>query len=280
MRKNQLKEVIKFMDLNNSNQKVSGRAIFSDKNQVKNRSLRIYTYLVCHSYLRNQPNVFGDNVRIFTQRDINMAQMSRILKMDHRTIKKYWNELENSALINFRPHGWKEDLDASFEERWKIRNKHKDTYYEIPAPPLFRKIPKETLVELVEIQQVKELTLKIYMTLINYQEDCIANHLTYKRFTYQDLQDILGYAQETAFDRKAEAAINQLDSLGLLDYELGECTNSRGVKIPVYVVNAVNFYINYKNKDFVTAAEPIISEEQTKRIKEENSNFYPEVFNQ
>ena len=267
------------MDLTNSNQKVSGRAIFSDKNQVKDRSLRIYTYLVCHSYLRNQPNAFGDNIRIFTQRDINMSQMSRILKMDHRTIKKYWHELEQSLLINFRPHGWREDLDKTFEERWKIRNKHKDTYYEIPAPPLFRKIPKDTLIELVEIQQVKELTLKIYITLINYQEDCITNHLTYKRFTYQDLQDILGYAQESEFNRKAEAAINQLNSLGLLDYELGECINSRGVKIPVYIVNAVNFYITYKNKDFSPAPEAVISEEQTERIQKENTSLYPEVFN-
>lgn len=262
----------------NSNENVKGRAIFSENRQIRSKSLKIYTYLVCHANLRNQPNEYGDNVRIFQQRDINMSKMCETLKMDHRTVKSYWHELEREMLIRFCPHGWKEDYNTSFNERWKVRNKHKETYYEIPQPPLFRKIPKETLVGLVEERQVKELTLKIYMTLINYQEDCNVNGMSYKRFTYKDLQDMLGYASETAFDRKAEYSINELESLGLLDYSLGKFKNTYGVEIPVYIVNSVNFYINYKNKGFNTPAENTVSASQIERIKEENKENYPKIF--
>jgi hypothetical protein len=90
---------------------------------------------------------------------------------------------------------------------------------------------------------------------------------------------MLGYAAETAFDRKAEQSINELESLGLLDYSLGKYKNSHGVEIPVYIVNSVNFYINYKNKDFKPAEENVVSEKQIERIKEENKENYPEVFN-
>jgi hypothetical protein len=67
--------------------------------------------------------------------------------MDERTIKKYWEMLELEDLIRY--NNWKqEDKSLSFNERWKIRNKNKNVYYEIPTPPKFRKIPKETLVEI------------------------------------------------------------------------------------------------------------------------------------
>ena len=257
----------------NTNTTVKGRAIFSEQTKVKERSLKIYTYLVCHADLRNAPNAFGDNVRIFKQREINMSKMCKILKMDHRTVKKYWHELESSRLIIFCPHDWREDYSLSFEERWKERNKHKDTYYEIPTPDLFRKIPKETLKELVEEQKVSELTLKIYITLINFQEDCNLNGYQYKRFTYKDIQDILGHKMETYFNRQVEHSINQLDSLGLLDYDLGTYINEYGSKIPVYVVNSVNFYIDYKNKNYKTGEENVMPQDQIDRIIQENAEY-------
>lgn len=194
--------------------------------------------------------------------------------MDRRTIKKAWEELEQSYLIRFCPNGWKEDDTLSFNDKWKIRNKHKDNYYEIPCPMIFRKIPKETLVELNELHKVGELTMKIYMTLVNYQEDCIVNGLPYKRFTYQDLQNILGYAQESAFNRKAEAAINKLEGLGLVSYSLGKFTDTNGHLIPVYILNEVNFYTSYKNKGFRPAEQAVIPSEQQERIKKENKDFY------
>jgi hypothetical protein len=74
--------------------------------------------------------------------------------MDERTIKSYWEKLENDGVIIFNAigSGWKENRELSFNERWKQRRKHKETYYHIPfrENELFRKIPKETLIRLNE----------------------------------------------------------------------------------------------------------------------------------
>jgi hypothetical protein len=48
-----------------TNKNTKGRAIFSSEEDVKKKSLRLYMYLVCHANLRNKPDTFGDNVRIF-----------------------------------------------------------------------------------------------------------------------------------------------------------------------------------------------------------------------
>lgn len=156
------------------NKKVKGLAIFSEEEKIKERSLKLYTYFVCHANLRNKPGPSGDNVRIFQHRDINLQGIKRTLGFDPETTKKYLEYLERSNLIRFCPHNWKEetiDEDGKaidFKTRWKVRQKHKETYYEIPQPPLFRKVPKETLVELNEIFGVNELTMKIYIILMNY----------------------------------------------------------------------------------------------------------------
>ena len=48
-----------------TNKEIKGRAIFSDTESVKRNSLKLYMYLVCRANLRNAPNRYGDNVRIF-----------------------------------------------------------------------------------------------------------------------------------------------------------------------------------------------------------------------
>ena len=48
-----------------SNKNIKGRAIFSKQEDIKEKSLKLYMYLVSHANLRNEPNKFGDNVRIF-----------------------------------------------------------------------------------------------------------------------------------------------------------------------------------------------------------------------
>ena len=206
--------------------------------------------------------------------------------MDERTIKKYWEQLEKDGLIKFCPHGWKEERDengllVSFNKRWKERNKHKDTYYEIPIKQdmLFRKIPKTTLVDLNEIYQVNELTLKVYMTMINYQELCNKNNKKYKKFTYMDLREILGYSKQNIIDRKLEASLNTLRSLGLIKYEAGTFTNKYGATIPVFVLTEANFYITYELKDFKPEEEITISQEEKLEIINKNKELYPEAFN-
>lgn len=260
----------------NSNQKIRGRAIFSEPEQVRNKSLKLYMYLVCIANLRNAPGPQGDNIRIFQQRDIILSKIGKILKMDERTIKKYWEQLENERLIIFKNHSWQEDYDLSFIERWKIRNKHKETYYEIPQPPLFRKVPKETIQALIHKYEVDELTLKIYMLLINYQEDCNYNGFSYKKFTYQDLRDILHY-NKADINQKFENSLRQLKSLGLLNYDKSEFINTFGVKIPCFIAYSVNFYINFDLMDFNPAEENAISEEQRKRLEDNTNRDFREL---
>lgn len=263
-----------------SNKDITGRAVFSDEENIREKSLKLYTYLVCHANLRNQPNAFGDNVRIFQQRDIVLSQIHKILGMEERTIKKYWEELESGGLIRFRPRDWREDPTLSFNERWKIRKKHKETYYEIPiyGGQIFRKIPKLTLIKLNEEYQVEELFLKTYITLVNYQEDCIMNNLPYKKFTYQDLREILGYTSHSVTNRKFEDILNHMKALKLIEIEKGDFVNSFGTKIPVFILNQVNFYICHDMQDFDTADENVIKPDQIKRIREINKEEYPDIF--
>lgn len=254
-----------------SNKNIKGRAIFSRDEDIRQKSLKLYMYLVSHANLRDAPSKYSENVRIFQQRNIVLSKIKNILNMDERTIKKYWEDLEMSGLIRFCPYGWKEDKNATFNERWKIRNKHKDTYYEIPVLPnmQFRKIPKQTIVELNEQYCVKELTLKVYMTLVNFQESCIYNGQTYKRFTYQDLRDMLGYVSESTLNKKLEGALNELSGLNLIEIEKGIFTNTYGLKIPVFVLNQVNFYIDFNIKNYKTGEENVVSEEQIEEVRGE-----------
>lgn len=263
-----------------SNANVKGRAIFSGEEEIREKSLQLYTYLVCRANLRNAPNKFGDNVRILQQKDLVLAQIGRTLHIkDGRTIKKYMEELEDAGLVRFCPRGWEEiKVDdkgnkIQLDKRWTQRLKHKETYYEIPVRRgmLFRKIPKETLVKLNEIYQVGEFVLKIYMTLINYQEECICNDFLYKRFTIVDLGDILDFdGTDTRWKQKVKYALNILNSLGLIDIEKGNYTNSFGTICNVFVLNQVNFYINFNIMEFETADESVIPEEIKKKIIEDS----------
>lgn len=266
------------------NRKVKGLAVFSKEEQVKKRSLKLYTYFVCHSFLRNEPNQFGDNVRIFKQRDINLQDIKRALGLDPETTKKYLGLLEDSGLIRFTPRGWKEERDNEgqllpMSERWKERRKHKETYYEIPAPPAFRKIPKETLIELNETFCVNEFTIKLYIVLSNYQESCIKENQKYWKFTYQDIRDIFEYASNDRINKKIGASLFLLREMGLIELETGNFVNKFGVSIPCFVLNQVNFYLKYDFKDYQTGEYSIIDESIKNEIIQKYKGEYSEAFN-
>lgn len=278
-----------------TNKNISGRAIFSETQQIKERSIKLYAYLVCRANLRNKPDRAGDNVRIFQQKDINLSAIKKLFHMDERTIKRCWEGLELEGLIKFCPHDWQEiktveieENDGSkktvkvpFTERWKIRRKHKETYYEIPIrsrEQLFRKIPKDTLTQLNERYNVNELTLKIYMTLINFQEECILNGHTYKKFTYWDLRGLLGYQKHDDIDKRMEDSLRVLQSLGLIEVEKEQFINEYGAKIPCFILNQANFYINFNIKDYSTGEYQAIPTEIYEKIKEDNKENYPEQF--
>lgn len=260
-----------------SNNHVKGLAVCSEEKNIRNRSLKLYTYLLCHSNLVDNPG-YGDKRRVFQQKDINLSKMGAILKMDERTIKKYWEQLESDGIIRFNDVGsnWKEDFNLSFNERWKIRRQHKYTYYHIifNNNELFRKIPKETLIYLNENEynKVDELTLKIYITLINFQEYAIMNNKTERIFTYQDLQEVLGFAQQSQTNRRMEKSLIDLRKLGLLEFTTGEKTTENGWKIPIFILKQVNWYVYYDCKDYDTS-ERTWDDETIQIVKEENQKY-------
>lgn len=275
-----------------TNSKTKGLAVFSEEEKIRERSLRLYTYLVCHAFLRNKPNAFGDNVRIFQQRDLNLSEIKRVLGFDPETTKKYLNGLEEEGLVKFCPRGWEEKiwtLDVNekgeefnqkvpFKERWKIRNKHKDTYYEIPQPPLFRKIPKETLLDLNEYHHINELTMKIYILLINFQETCCYEGWNNMKFTYLDLRELLGYTCKVEINRKIEDCLNTLMSLNLIKLEKGTFINEHGVEIKCFNLKQVNFYIDYEIKGYETDDQAIISKDKKEIMHKYLTENYPSAF--
>lgn len=106
------------------------------------------------------------------------------------------------------------------------------------------------------------------------------NNYSYKKFTYQDLRDMLGYKLKADTDTRLELALNKLISLGLIDIEKGTFTNTYGVDIPVFVLNEVGFYIKYDIKNYKTGLENVVEQEQIERVKGENQADYPDVFSE
>lgn len=248
---------------------------------LKGNSLKLYSYLICRAELRNPCNQYGtDNVRIFRQDDINLSQIKRIFKMDERTIKKCWQKLEDNHIIRFTPKDWCEDYELSFNERWKQRRRHPNTYYEIPisSAHLYRTIPQDTLQQLNEVYNVNELTLTLYIVMINFQEQSITNERNYYRFTYKDLCYLYGYQLETATNKKFEAALLTLQSLGLIEIQRTHYTNSWGARINCFVLKHVNFFIDYDINNYSTSEEFCIDKEDREYMKKILHEQYPLSF--
>lgn len=263
-----------------SNKEVRGAAIFSEKEHVRDQSLRVYTYLVCRSHSRNYIQEGGDKTRIFQQKDITLSKMKMVLGMDERTIKKYWRMLEESKIIKFQAE-WnnaKEELfnlkqnflekkgikaeyadvlieieklkpadkDKLFIEEWKLRNKHKDCYYEIPLPQYYRKVPEKTLIFLNEILGLNELTLKIYITMISLQEETLSRGWGYWKFTYSDICQVLDYTPHMDTIKRIQGALVQLEGLKLIEYDIKTEKNSKGATQTFLLLRNVNFYLENK----------------------------------
>lgn len=265
-----------------SNRNVKGLPVISEQERIRQRSLKVYIYLVCISQMVDNPFNGGSPRRVFQQKDVNLSKMAKVLKMDERTIKKYWEALEADRLVIFNAKGsrWEEDDSKTFVERWKERRKHGETYYHIDTSGgwLFRKLPRETLIELNTEYQASELTIKIYLTLVNLQEKCIINNQKEVIFTYQDLQKILGYSSEDSTNRKMEKSLLQLQSLGLIQIKVGERTVNNGWKIPVFILKQVNWYIDYEFKGLDTTQGVLDAQliEETKKEIEQYIISYRE----
>lgn len=245
------------------------KPIFCDEKKLKKCSLRIYTYLVLLSNLKD--NVSGE--RIFSHRDLNLSQMERILKMNRRTIKKYMFELEKEYLLlyNVRDNEYLE-LETN-KERWEYRKHHKDTYYVLRYPERFRKIPQETLEFLVTNENISELTYKIYIVLTNYQEVAILNKKEKKYFTLQDIRDILDYEKHFDIDEKIRDSLCVLKGYGLIDCEKTVFNNNYGTKIDAFILNQANFYVNESIKICKISDIELIEPKEKEEIISENKKY-------
>lgn len=278
-----------------SNERTHGAAIFSDEKRIRQQSLKVYTYLVCKSRSRNTVQEMGDTTRVFQQKDIVLTKMRKALEMDERTIKKYWRLLEEEGLIRFKPI-WtnaneelktvalqtikKDEItpfttltitekEKVFNAQWKIRNKHKDSYYEIPRPRFYRKVPEKTLSFLNEMMGASELVMKVYIILINLQEEAfqMGKNYYYTRFTYADLCKILNFTLHSTTIKRLEAAIIMLKKLGLINLELINEKDQQGGTRTYLCLKNVSFYLEDEIMGVDISNEPVISEETILKIK-------------
>lgn len=277
-----------------SNKHTPGAAIFSDEPHIRQQSTKVYIYLVCKSRSRNTVQEMGDTTRIFQQKDIVLTKMRKALEMDERTIKKYWRLLEEEGLIRFRPR-WNNaedelkgvaeqtlkkgeitpftaltttEKDKIFNAQWKIRNKHKDTYYEIPRASFYRKIPEKTLTFLNETIGVSELVMKVYLTLINTQEEAYQKGKKYTRFTYADLCRTLDFTLHSATIKRLEAALVLLKKLGLITLELINEKDMQGGTRTFLCLKNVSFFLEDEIIGVDISNESVLSDETIARLKE------------
>lgn len=119
----------------------------------------------------------------------------------------------------------------------KRNQKDKNENYSIRKPALWNNIPKETWQFLNEKIKCSELEIKLYLwCFLNW------NTGTFNRVvTLEDIRDGLG-TRDTGgnINNKIRKALSLLSQLGLLNFQEQEGSNSRGIKIPNYLIKNVN----------------------------------------
>lgn len=249
----------------------NAKPIFSSDKEIKKNSLKLFSYLTLIGNLRDR----YDTVRVFQQKDITLKGIHDAIGLNERTIKKYWEFLEEDGLVVYSKR-YEEDLELSFNKRWTLRKKKPEAYYEIPKPSKYRLIPQLTIEKLLKNKLVNELTYKIYVILLNYQEMCIANGKDAKYFTYKDLRDVLGYKKDNDIDRRIEDALVHLEALGLISFNKDEKRNSYGGKIPVFILTNVKFYIKTKITGYETDETNALSKTEIEYLQDK-INFSEQI---
>lgn len=240
------------------------KPIVSEEEMIKKNSLKLFSYLTLISNLKNK---HGEE-RIFQQKDICLKDIQIETGLDPKTTKKYWELLEQDGLLSYNePEGFPYEYGRSFSEEWKVRQKFKYGYYSIPKPQQYRLIPELTIKRLVNDYKISELTYKVYIVLLNYQEHSILNGKAEKPFTYEDLRELLGYKKENATNKRLEASLIMLEGLGLIVIGKDRGYNIRGATIPVFMLKQVNKYTHSKYADFSPAEQKVIPKKDSEEIK-------------
>lgn len=212
--------------------------ILSDEAAIKNNCLKLYSYLIYNSSLVDKKT----GKRKFYQKDVNLSEIGRAIRLDTRTIKKYWERLEYDGLISFIGLT---DYEKTFSQNFSERRKQKNSFYTMKKPSRFRLIPKETIKNFQQEINISEIEMKIYIILANYQNACILNGRTSYQFGYADLIKILGLTNEKQNRIAVLKTLNWLEKLGLIKYETGLKKNGTfNQDIPFFLLKQVNFYIN------------------------------------
>ena len=208
--------------------------------KLTDNSLKVYSYLILLSNLRDDYT----RIRVFQQKDINLSKMEKRLHSNHSTIIKNLFFLEQNNLIRFK---YKDFIDPALpiQEQWRLRQKQKDSYYEIDAPEQFRKIPDSTLRVLACSRNISELTYKIYIILTNYQEVAIKNKKENKFFSVQDLLKVLNLKNHTDTKERIKESLAILKGIGLIEYNITNFNNNWDRDVKVYKLKRANFFIDF-----------------------------------
>ena len=198
--------------------------------------MRLYTYLVCLSRFagKNQP-------RIFSQSDFNLNQIRAALKMDYRTIKKYWRILEETKLVKY--NGKKDDT-SDWEEDFMNRKKYSLGYYELSKEnSKYRIIPRETLDKIRTQFLVDEYELKLYLFLANLQEQALFMGYTECPFTIKEAKDLMGLKNANRTNKKIYLNLIWLMKLNLIKFRVEKKKNKNfNEEITYFVIEKVNYY--------------------------------------
>ena len=213
---------------------------------ISKNSMKLYALLISYS------NLYNPERRIIRQRDIVLARIKRVLNLDERTIKKYWNRLEKYGLIKYCPNSWEKEYakqgisNMPFKEQWRLRNKHKESYYEISLKEglLFDEISPKNLIRAFEEYKLSELALKIYLTLVRIQKNYEEGRRDSNSFTYQEIRESVGYKEAWSSNRAIDMALYELVNLRLFDFEKITRINSHNLETPYFVLKQINYVWN------------------------------------
>lgn len=166
------------------------------EDDIKNNSMKLYSYLVCLSGLADYP----ENTRMFRQKNLILSQIKNSTGITDKTVKLYLYYLEEHGLIRYCGENKFNFLNANeyntsteyrlaaikyASEVWKSRKKEPNSVYHIPRPIPYTPVPEITLQRLNNDFKITELELSIYLFLCKYRDECVINSKNFKAITYE-----------------------------------------------------------------------------------------------
>lgn len=271
------------------------------KEKIRDNPMKFYTYLVCLSGLATFPK----NTRMFRQKDLSLKKIKQATGITDGTAKQYLYQLETSSMIQYqgacrclseeefnsvqdkiqlrcKSVKSKEAKERIYSELmgaaiWKKRNKEdKNGVYHIPRPDPWTIVPEETLEFLNQKMNCSELEIKLYLWCVTYTDYCNIKAQNYKAVRFEDVREDLGIKKTgSTINNEIRKTLILLKGLGLLDFQEQECYNSKGVKIPNFLIKTIGFYIDYNIVN--NTADDLDSFDNTvirQHIQEVYENYY------